>query len=270
MKPTVSGGKSARSPFKTCIAGQKTRNYPSVPKEMPMNIGLFGGTFDPIHLGHIALARAARERFDLGRIYFVPANIPPHKQREPLAPFAHRYAMVVLATMGEKTFVPSLLEAPGVIGINTKGKSRSADDYVPPNYSIDTARRLKQSLKKADRLFFLIGIDAFDDIATWHEPEALLRECEFIVASRPGYSLADVANALPEKLRPAPAVTKPFSTQPAKGDLVLSGATVHLLDSVHQPISATAIRQAAVAKKPLKKFVDPRVEEYIKKMGLYQ
>ncbi len=151
---------------------------------MPMNIGLFGGTFDPIHLGHIALARAARERFDLGRIYFVPANIPPHKQREPLAPFVHRYAMVVLATMGEKGFVPSLLEAPGVVGINTKGKSRSDDHAAPPNYSVDTARRLKQSLKKADRLFFLIGIDAFDDIATWHEPEALLRECEFIVAIR--------------------------------------------------------------------------------------
>jgi len=97
-----------------------------------------------------------------------------------------------------------------------------------------------------------------------------LQECEFIVASRPGYSLADVANALPEKLRPAPAVIKPFSKQPAKGDLVLSGARVHLLDSVHQPISATAIRQAAAAKKPLKKFVDPPVEEYIKKIGLYK
>ena len=78
-----------------------------------MNIGFFGGTFDPIHHGHLALARAAKERYQLGRIYFVPANIPPHKQKQPLAPFLHRYAMVVLATMGEKAFVPSLLEAPG-------------------------------------------------------------------------------------------------------------------------------------------------------------
>ncbi|HEV2716793.1 MAG TPA: hypothetical protein VGU64_16135, partial [Terriglobales bacterium] len=85
-----------------------------------------------------------------------------------------------------------------------------------------------------------------------------------------GYSLADVANALPEKMRPPAAVTEPFSKQPAKGDLVLSGATVHLLDNVHQPISATAIRQAVSAKKSLKKFVDPQVEEYIKKMGLYK
>jgi nicotinate-nucleotide adenylyltransferase len=233
-----------------------------------MNIGFFGGTFDPIHHGHLALARAAKERYQLGRICFVPANIPPHKQKQPLAPFLHRYAMVVLATMGEKAFFPSLLEAPGASASSaTAGKSKSAEPGA--NYSIDTVRRLKQSLKKIDKLFFLIGIDAFADIAKWREPEALLRECEFIVASRPGYSLADVANALPEKLRPARAVSQPFAKQPAKGDLVLSGATVHLLDSVHQPISATAIRDAVVAKKPLRKFVDAGVEEYIRKEGLY-
>jgi nicotinic acid mononucleotide adenylyltransferase len=90
------------------------------------------------------------------------------------------------------------------------------------------------------------------------------------VASRPGYSLADVANALPPRLRPASAVTKPFEKQPAKGDLVLSGATVHLLENVHQPVSATAIREAIGAKRSLKKFVDPPVEEYIRKMELYR
>jgi nicotinate-nucleotide adenylyltransferase len=234
-----------------------------------MNICLFGGTFDPIHHGHVALARAAKERFDLGRILFVPANVPPHKQRQALASYFHRYAMVVLATMGEKAFVASLLEAPGTATVTT-GKSRQSEHGpAGANYSVDTVQRLKASLKKIDRLFFLIGIDAFAEIAQWHEPEALFRECEFIVASRPGYSLADVANALPEKLRPAPAVSQPFAKQPAKGDLVLSGATVHLLDSVHQPVSATAIREAVAAKKPLRKFVDAAVEEYIKKQGLY-
>ena len=236
-----------------------------------MNISLFGGTFDPIHHGHVALARAARERFDLGRIYFVPANVPPHKQRQALASYFHRYAMVVLATMGEKAFVPSLLEAPGAVAIAGAGsKSRQPEHAIAgANYSIDTVQRLKASLKKIDRLFFLIGIDAFAEIAKWHHPEALFRECEFIVASRPGYSLADVANALPEKLRPARAVSQPFAKQPARGDLVLTGATVHLLDSVHQPVSATAIREAVAAKKPLRKFVDAGVEEYIKKQGLY-
>ncbi len=236
-----------------------------------MNIGLFGGTFDPIHHGHLALARAAKERFELSRIYFVPANVPPHKQKQPLSPYFHRYAMVVLGTLGEKAFVPSLLEAPGVVvGGGKSGKPQRAEHAVAgANYSIDTVRRLKESLKKIDRLFFLIGMDAFADIAQWKEPEALLRECEFIVASRPGYSLADVANALPEKLRPARAVSQPFAKQPAKGDLVLSGATVHLLDGVHQPVSATAIREAVTAKKPLRKFVDAGVEEYIRKEGLY-
>jgi nicotinate-nucleotide adenylyltransferase len=230
-----------------------------------MNIGLFGGTFDPVHRGHLALARAALERCKLNRIYFVPANIPPHKQRQPIAPFIHRYAMITLATAQEKAFVPSLLEAPEESEATTK-KER----LPKPNYTIDTVRRLKQSLKSSDQLFLLIGIDAFADIAQWHQPEALLRECEFIVASRPGYSLADVANSLPASLRPKPEVTQPFRKQAATGDLVLTGATIHLLDEVHQPVSATAIREAAAAGKPLTKFVGEPVAEYIKKIGLYK
>jgi nicotinate-nucleotide adenylyltransferase len=237
-----------------------------------MNIGLFGGSFDPIHRGHLALARGAQERFQLGCIHFAPANIPPHKQRQPLASFFHRYAMVAFATMNEKAFVPSLLEAPGqATPTAIAGKKGQAEPAKSgPDYTIDTLRRLKRTLKKSDRLFFLIGIDAFKDIATWHESEALFRECEFIVASRPGYSLADVANALPEGLRPKSAVIKPFARQPAKGDLVLAGATVRLLENVHQNVSATAIRDAVAAKRSLTKFVDPAVAEYIKKMGLYR
>jgi nicotinate-nucleotide adenylyltransferase len=231
-----------------------------------MNIGLFGGTFDPIHHGHIALATAAQERFGLARIYFVPANVPPHKQSHPLSPYLHRYAMVALATSADKVFIPSLLEAPEAIASNADPKKAKP---AGANYSIDTVRRLKQSLKKSDRLFFLMGIDAFNDIAKWHQAEALFAECEFIVASRPGYSLADVANALPEKLRPKPAVTKPFSKQPANGQLVLPGITVHLLEDVHKNVSATAIREAAAAKKPLKRFVTPEVAEYIRKTELY-
>jgi nicotinate-nucleotide adenylyltransferase len=228
-----------------------------------MNIGLFGGTFDPVHRGHLALARAALEQYKLHRIHFVAANVPPHKQRQPLSPFVHRFAMLALATAEEKAFVPSLLEAP--------------EDAVPirksqekPNYTIDTVRRLKQSFKASDKLFLLIGMDAFADISQWYQPEALFRECEFVVASRPGYSLADVANALPESLRPRPEVTRPFQKQAATGDLVLKGATIHLIADLKQPASATAIRQAAAAGKPLGRFVDAAVAEYIRKMGLYK
>src|SRR5512147_412414 len=114
-----------------------------------MNLAIFGGTFDPIHRGHIAVARSAAARFQLGKIYFVPADIPPHKLKQPLTPYYHRFAMVALALAGEKKFLPSLLEAPEVI--QAEGKLAS--------YSIDTVKRFKQSLKKSDHLFFLIGID---------------------------------------------------------------------------------------------------------------
>jgi nicotinate-nucleotide adenylyltransferase len=228
-----------------------------------MNIGLFGGTFDPVHRGHIAVARAAIERCKLHKIYFAVANVPPHKQRQPHTPFMHRFAMMALATAKEKAFLPSLLEAPKeqIAGKQAAGK---------PNYTIDTVRRLKQSFKKSDKLFFLIGMDAFCEIAKWHEAKALFRECEFIVAGRPGYSLADVANALPEKLRPRPEVTRPFHKQAATGDLVLPGVTIHLVADLHQPASATAIREAIRAGKSLDRFLDPLVAEYIKKMGLYK
>jgi nicotinate-nucleotide adenylyltransferase len=229
-----------------------------------MNIGLFGGTFDPVHRGHLALARAALEQYKLSRICFVPANIPPHKQKQPLTPFVHRFAMLALATAEEKCFVPSLLEAA------EEGAAPGRKREEKPNYTIDTIRRLKQSCKGNDKVFLLIGMDAFAEIAKWHQAEALFRECEFIVASRPGYSLADVANALPESLRPRPEVTRPFHKQPATGDLVLKGATIHLLADLKQPASATAIREAAAAGKSLGRFVDAPVAEYIKKMGLYR
>ena len=258
-----------------------------------MNIGFFGGSFDPIHRGHISLARAAAERYALRQVLFVVANLPPHKQNT-VTPFIHRYAMVALATEKDKQFVPSLLEAPEeevrgqtseVRDKATRGRADRAADLARDasdlragggsagpkvNYTIDTVRRLKATLKKADRLFLLIGVDAFRDIAKWCEARALLGECEFVVASRPGYSLREVAEALPEDLRPPAAVTRPFHKQPATGDLVLPGVTLHLLEGVHQNISATAIREAAAQGKPLARWLDPSVAEYIKKVGLYK
>ncbi|MGB9206092.1 MAG: nicotinate-nucleotide adenylyltransferase [Terriglobales bacterium] len=251
-----------------------------------MNIGIFGGSFDPIHRGHLALAQAAANRYSLRQVLFVPANVPPHKQKQPLTAFIHRYAMVALATQDEKRFVPSLLEAPefATTHVGTDAFVRPAKRTGAPvkpgvgltgwrseaaaNYSIDTVRHLKQTLKKSDRLFFLIGMDAFRDVAKWREARALLGECDFIVASRPGYSLR--AESLPEGLRPPAAVTGPFHKQPAKGDLVLPGVTLHLLEGVNQSASATAIRAAAAEGKPLARWLDPRVADYIRKHGLYR
>lgn len=228
-----------------------------------MKIGLFGGTFDPVHLGHIALAQAAMDQCKLQKILFVPASVPPHKQGQPLSPFLHRFAMLALATAEEKAFLPSLLEAPS----DETNKSR---ERAKPNYSIDTLKKLKQSLKASDTVFFLIGIDAFAEISQWHAADQLFRECAFIVAGRPGYSLADVAKALPEKLRPREEVMKPFQKHPAAGDLVLPGVTIHLLGDLRQPASATSIRGAVAAGKSLGRFLDPRVADYIRKVGLYK
>ncbi|MDP9268734.1 MAG: nicotinate (nicotinamide) nucleotide adenylyltransferase [Acidobacteriota bacterium] len=227
-----------------------------------MNIGLFGGTFDPVHRGHLAVARAAAERFALQQVLFVPASHPPHKQPGPLTPFLHRYAMLALALEGEKDFIPSLLEAP-----QSGGKDR-------PSYTLDTVRKAKQELGRAKtaRLFVMIGIDAFEDIAKWHEAVTLLREAEFIIASRPGWSLGDVAAALPAEIRPSKAVLKTFARGTGTGDVVLDQGRVvlHLLPEVKVPFSSTEVRSAVVGKRSLARFVIPEVAEYIRKLHLYR
>jgi len=237
------------------------RRNPETVATTSMNIALFGGTFDPIHRGHITVARAAATKFSLKQIRFVPADIPPHKQKAPITAFDHRYAMIALALAGEKDFVPSLLEAP---------KLDVASGKRAPSYSIDTVRRVKKTLGKSDRLFFLIGMDAFQDIATWHQADELLAECDFIVAARPGFSLADVASSLPAKLRPQPAVTKLFRKQKIDGPLVLPGVTLHMLPETHENISATQIRAAVNRGGALKRLVPDAVAEYIHKVLLYR
>lgn len=226
-----------------------------------MNLALFGGTFDPIHRGHLKVARAATERFALKQVWFIPADIPPHKLKEPVTPLYHRYAMTALALEGEKDFIPSLLEAPDM---NGSMKERR------PSYSIDTVRRVKKTLGKSDHLYFLIGMDAFKDIAKWHEADALLSECDFIVAARPGYALADVASALPPSLRPSAAVTKLFRKQEIEGPLVLPEVMLHMLPETHENVSATQIRAAVGRGGALKRLVPDAVAEYIHKEHLYR
>ena len=226
-----------------------------------MNLALFGGTFDPVHRGHLKVARAATAQFALKQVWFVPADIPPHKQKEPVTPYYHRYAMTALAVAGEKEFIPSLLEAPD---LNALAKDRR------PSYSIETVRHVRKMLGKSDHLYFLIGIDAFKDIAKWYEAEALLKECDFIVAARPGFSLADVASSLPSGLRPNATVTKLFRKQKIDGPLVLPGATLHLLPETHENVSATQIRAAVGRGGALQKLVPDAVAEYIHKQQLYR
>jgi nicotinate-nucleotide adenylyltransferase len=222
-----------------------------------MNVALFGGTFDPVHRGHLAVARAAAQKFELKKIFFVAADIPPHKLKAPITEYYHRYAMLALATQGEKGFLPSMLEA------NEPGATQ-------PSYSVETVRRFKRTLRKSDHLFFLIGIDAFREIGTWHKADELLRECDFIVASRPGYSLGELADALPNPIRPQPGVIQSFKKQPAAGTIALGGTTIHVLSDVEEKVSATEIRAAVRSGRKLERLVGDPVAEYIKKLGLYK
>lgn len=193
-----------------------------------MNVGIFGGTFDPVHRGHLAVARAAQKAYKLGRIFFVPADIPPHKRRVPITPYPHRFAMLALALRRDHDFIPSTIEA--------------RDGAERPNYTLDTIRRFRATLPKRDRLFFIIGIDAFAEIDTWHKPRELMKEVEFIVVSRPGYA------------------SRPPATP---------GARVHWLNSVAEDVSSTALRAGLSRGKVAKGFLDDAVVDYIRKEHLY-
>ena len=197
-----------------------------------MRIGILGGTFDPIHHGHLAVARAARRRFRLDLIYFVPCGLPPHKRPRGLSPFLHRFAMVALACAGERAFMPSLLEA----GPDLRGRRKS--------YSIDTVRRLQRLAPRA-KLYFILGADAFLYLPTWKNARQLIRLCGFIVAPRPGTDLR------------------------RRKQVKFPGVTAHFLRGVHVEVSASAIRRRARRSRSLAGLVPTAVAGYISKMGLY-
>jgi nicotinate-nucleotide adenylyltransferase len=134
-------------------------------------IGLFGGTFDPPHVGHLALAEWARIRLRLERIVFMPAGTPPHKRRGKLSPVRHRLAMTRLAVRGNRAFTVSSLEA-----------RRSG-----PSFTVDTLAALAR-LEPGARLTLIMGSDSLDEFSTWHEPKRILQLATLAVAMRPGAS----------------------------------------------------------------------------------
>jgi nicotinate-nucleotide adenylyltransferase len=214
-----------------------------------MNIALFGGTFDPIHAGHVQAARAAARKFSLDRVLFIPTGKPPHKHGDRLTSFPQRYGMVVLACAGDPRLIPSLLEAP-----TPEGK---------PCYSIDTVRKVRRSLHKSDRLFFLIGVDAFLELPNWKEYHRLLELVDFIVVSRPGFDANEIRKVV--------GAMTPSGGAPNKPDtLRLRRSTLHVLRGVHIPVASRDIREAIGAGRSVTGLVPPLVEEYILKEGLYR
>ncbi len=228
-----------------------TAPHPHRTASRPRSIGLFGGSFDPIHVGHLAVARAAQRRFHLDEVHFIPCGHPPHKPKHPLAPFPHRYATVALACSGNPYFVPSLAEA----GEDAGGRETF--------YSIDTVRRFRRRLGPEDRLYFVVGADAFLEIPAWKSYEALLNSCNFIVASRPGFRRDVLRGVIPrELLARTPAVDS--------RTIALRKTSVHLLDTVASHVSSTEIRRRLRRGQSIHGLVPPRVEAYILQQALYR
>jgi len=229
----------------------------------PRRIALFGGSFDPIHSGHLTVARAADRRFNFDEIHFIAASRPPHKLKQHLGPFPHRFAMVALACTEHPHFVPSLAEA---------GEDFSG---VQLQYSVDTVRYFRHAYNApGDRVFFIVGADAFLDIPMWKEYETLLGLCDFVIANRPGIRLEALRLVIPPDLvARADEKREKEEEEIARGSPIvarLHRTTVYLLENVSNEVSATEIRKKVSRGQSIHGLVPPRVEEYILKQGLYR
>lgn len=212
-----------------------------------MRLGLLGGTFDPIHLGHLELAKTALHVARLDAIHFVTSVNPPHKCEKTQANFLDRHAMVALALKGDSRLIPSSVE------FDREGKS----------YSIDTVLQLKQLSGGNAEIFFLIGLDAFIELPTWKEYHRFPELCSFIVFGRPGYP-ENLTRDLPETLRPKPIGSGEETTMLTEAD-----RGIFLLKDFVNPLSSSDIRRAIQAGRSIRGYVPPDVEEYILKTKLY-
>lgn len=214
-----------------------------------MRIGLFGGTFDPIHWGHLRSAEEVREAFDLDRVLFIPASIPPHKRGQTRTPAEDRLQMVRLAVAKNSRFTVSRVEIarPGV------------------SYSIDTIRHFAENEFKGASLYFIIGLDAFGEIGTWKDFEKLFPLCNFIVTSRPG-------NGYASPLRGTSIAVRRLFCYDFKQKIYKHrcGTSLHFLKLTDFAVSASDIRDRVRQGKSIRYLVPSAVEAYIKKHGLYQ
>lgn len=197
-------------------------------------IGIMGGTFDPIHIGHLVTAEAVRIEYGLEKVLFIPACHPPHKQGAQVTPVLHRYIMTVMATYSNPYFYASAieLERPG------------------PSYSIDTVSKLIQQYGEHSEFYFISGADAVQELPTWEKIETLLTMCHFIAATRPG-----CLNGLDDVIRY-------FGDQ--------GRSRIHRLATPELEISSTDIRERVRSGRSIKYIVPESVENYILKEGLYR
>ena len=201
-----------------------------------VRVGIMGGTFDPIHLGHLVTAEAVRSEFNLDKVVFVPSGQPPHKKGITISGKEHRYLMTFLATAGNPYFEVSRTE------IERGGES----------YTIDTVKWIRNNMPQNGELFFITGADAILEIVTWKNVTALLELCSFIAATRPGYNLTELREKILSKL------------SPKYLDKIIT------LEVPAMAISSTDIRDRVKKGRTIKYLLPDAVEYYIQKNQLYQ
>jgi len=220
-----------------------------------MRIAFFGGTFDPPHRGHLAIARAAAERLQLDRVWFAPVGLQPLKQDSSAASFEDRMAMVQLAIAGDARFEASTIDAPRADG--------------QPNYTIDTLTRMRSSLSPSDKPFCLVGADSFLILRHWYRAAELLFVCDFIVAGRPGFDLQQTAESLPIGVHVAgePRLANGLTTLGiADGG---RHSKLYILPDLQEDVSATEIREALAEGATEDRVLTTPVADYIRAHKLY-
>jgi nicotinate-nucleotide adenylyltransferase len=198
-----------------------------------MRIAFFGGSFDPPHQGHLAVARAAQQALDLDTVLFAPVAFQPLKAAGSSASFSHRAAMTRLAIAGQPNFQLSLADGPGPHASNKVSNT--------PNYTSDTLTRLRQSLPTNARLYLLLGADSLRALPQWHRAAEIPFLANLIVASRPGEDLSNLAACLPPgiDIRPSPGHPNQYLLTNSDGQQ----SQLTLLPNLDYDISATQLRQ---------------------------
>lgn len=211
---------------------------------MIKRVGILGGTFDPIHCGHLDLGTAVEHALRLTSLLVIPAHIPPHRSRPSASPF-HRFAMAAIAVSGRTGWQASDLELL----------------QAAPSYTETTLGRLHQDGYSPLELFFVIGADAFADIASWKNYPGILDAANFAVVSRPGSPVDALRQRLPE-----------LAVRMKTPDAAVNEreASIFLINVATADVSSTAIRQRRLHGKSISGLVPPGVEQHIEQHGLYQ
>ncbi len=214
--------------------------------------GILGGTFDPIHDGHVGAASVARRALHLSRVLLAPARIPPHRA-QPLVSVYHRFAMVALAAMSAEGLAASDLDL----------------DRPGPSYTAALLDELLRGGYHGSQMVFITGADAFAEVATWHDYPAVLDRCHFAVVSRPGLAAGELTRRLPDlatRFVPIPAVPADLDGSPAK---LPDSPRVFLIDAMTPDVSSTEIRARLRARAGLSDLMPESVAAYVMRHGLY-